>query len=195
MKSFAYDFYGGMVPPGLKEPTLLFILKDDGTAVEVVAQEKFVPSFSLWARFLRRIGLGRFALIRVVQGSVLETLPQTATRIVGWEGAISSFGPRSFPYTPGMHVDTWLSLQAMAPGNKQGPNAFGILKTGDSGHDSNGLMGLNIALPTNNLVSAEDPTIHEEITQLKFWINFWVHNMRSTTDDFHVGYTIYYEEN
>jgi len=120
------------------------------------------------------------------------TLP---IQILGWEGAISSFGPippcitdpakhptdaanlYAGPAASGMHVDTWLSIGA--PTGKMANDVFGLLRTGDTGaaHGSN--AGLQLQLNE------------------KLYLNYWVHNMRRPinplgADDWHVGYVLYY---
>jgi hypothetical protein len=102
---------------------------------------------------------------RVASQSVLKMLPGDVKAIVGWEGAIST-------YTD-LDVDTWLSIGGPEP--KEGPNVFGMLKTGESQGISSGLLNISLAVTSNNL-----------------YLNVWYHNMRGNFADWHVGYVIYY---
>jgi hypothetical protein len=117
----------------------------------------------------------------VVESSVLKKLPSNAKRIVGFEVCASTFGPRvagdcaDIRTEDAMHVDVWCSLGQKC--GKESDNVFGTAKTGSGGHAINSLMGLNLP-----------------VTSFDLYVNFWVHNMRSTADDWHCGIVIYYEE-
>lgn len=164
MKSFAFDLYGGMIDP--QQPVNAFsedlrtFWKSKGEEVDFTVE--------------RTIYNGRLTM--VVTGNAKKTLPTDAKQIVGWERVASTFAPRSFPYRPGMHVDTYCSFDKRAPGDKQGPNSWGLLKTGDAGHDSKALMGIALDVPAG---------------LLDFYISFWVHNM-GDKNDWHCGYIIFY---
>ena len=98
-------------------------------------------------------------------------LPDSAvgSRLQHLEGKLSSFVK--------VHVDTWLTLgAACAKGDKQGQGIFGILKTGDSGHDSSYLVWLDLPITDNRI-----------------YVNYWAHNMLDAPFDWHGGYVIYYE--
>lgn len=187
MKSFSLDFYGGMLraandfrdtSANIKEvqPRLSF----DKQGYD---QNNFLfPDFRGPVEFDLEIIFG-------IQ------LPIT---ILGWEGAISSFGPippsiydikktpqdaanlYTGPAASGMHVDTWLSIGA--PTAKMANGVFGLMKTGDTGAGRGGNMGLQLPIPVN----------------VKLYLNYWCHNMRRPlnplgADDWHVGYALFYE--
>jgi hypothetical protein len=186
MKAFSIDFYGGMLSAAndfrdtsanlkLTQPRLAF----DKAGYDL---NGFLnPAFR---------GPVEFDITQIFN------IPLPIT-ILGWEGAISSFGPippsitdtkkslsdaaniYAGPAASGMHVDTWLSIGT--PTGKMANDVFGLMKTGDTGAGRGNNMGLQ--LPVND----------------KLYLNYWAHNMRRPinpkgADDWHVGYVIYYQQ-
>lgn len=124
-----------------------------------------LASAGLWKSYALDFYCGPVAPGDARQGSVAKMLPQDVKVIVGWEGAISTF--------VGLHVDSWLSLDA--PQAKEGPQIFGLVKTGEGYGTSDGLLGTELSIDSS-----------------KIYINFWYHNMLPETHDFHIGYVVYY---
>lgn len=180
MKSFSIDFYGGMLWAVDKMPSIQTNdIRDTSTAANIILTKPRLDFDKLGYDTKGFLNAGyrgpvEFDITKIYNIS----LPIT---IVGWEGAISSFSTIP-PYNQadahsGMHVDTWMSMGV--PTGKMANGVFGVLKTGDSGVANNNNVGISLNL--NN----------------KLYLNYWAHNMRRAinpqgTDDWHVGYTLYY---
>lgn len=165
MRSFSLDFYGGMLRAN--------------NDFRDTSQQIDNPISRMQMRYdNNNFIIGPDRPVEFDLTDIFKIKPTSNSQILGWEGAISSFGPIQYdPVHSGMHVDTWLSF---APCGKMANDVFGLMKTGDSGVGSGSNMGLQLALPQ------------------KIYLNYWAHNMRRPlnplgADDWHCGYVIYYQ--
>jgi hypothetical protein len=180
VKSFALDFYGGMLWCVDKCPANDIRDTSSPNNILLVKPRLDFDKYGYDSRGL---------LIALYRGPVefdlteIFGIPLPIT-VKAWEGSVSSFGPiradayGHLPEHSGMHVDTWLSMGN--PTGKLANNVFGLMKTGDAGVGQNSVSNLDLAINT------------------KIYLNYWAHNMRRSlnplgADDWHCGYTIYYE--
>jgi hypothetical protein len=165
MRSFSLDFYGGM----------LWANNDFRDTTQQIDNpiSRMQMNYDEY-NFI----VGQDRPVEFDLADIFKSKRTPDSQILGWEGAISTFGPIQYePVHSGMHVDTWLSF---APCGKMANDVFGLMKTGDSGVGFGSNMGLRLALPQ------------------KIYLNYWAHNMRRPlnplcADDWHCGYVIYYQ--